>query len=137
MMMTNAKPNGQANPQKLYIKRTIVFMGIYIIMNAAAIAGILDGTNAIGKYLFALGVSTPIIGQIWAMLMLIRTSDEFVSAILAQQFILAAGLTFAVASLWGFAELYADAPHISAAMVYPLFWAVFGATAHFIKSSRR
>jgi putative oxidoreductase len=135
--MTSTKPDDRTPPMKQYIQRTFVFMSIYIIMNGAAMAGILDGANLVGKYIFALGVSTPIICQIWAMLMLIRTSDEFVSAILAQQFILAAGLTMAVASLWGFAELYANAPHISAAMVYPLFWAVFGATAHFIKSPRR
>ena len=134
--MTTAKNQYQTEAGRLYVRRTFIFMAGYIALNLAAIAGLADALAGPWRWLFAVAVAARVIGQIWAMLTLIRTSDEFVGAVLARQFILAAGLTMAVASVWGFGEYYAGAPHISAAMVYPLFWATFGATAHFIKSYR-
>ena len=134
--MTTYKELHQTEAGRLYSKRTFVFMGVYIALILATIFGWVDWFRGPWRWVVAAAVAAPIIAQIWAMLALIRTSDEFVGAVLARQFILAAGLTMAIASVWGFGEYYADAPHISAAMVYPLFWATFGATAHFIKSSR-
>jgi hypothetical protein len=63
-----------------------------------------------------------------------RESDEFVRAVVAKQFILAAGLAMAVASVWGFGRLRRSAAH-SARMIYPLFWACFGVSTPFVKSS--
>jgi hypothetical protein len=42
----------------------------------------------------------------------------------------------ALATFWGFGESYADAPHVPAWMIYPLFWACFGLAAPFIRTSR-
>jgi hypothetical protein len=49
---------------------------------------------------------------------------------------LATGLCLAVASAWGFLELYAGTPHIGGSMVCPLFWASFGIVTPFVRSSR-
>jgi hypothetical protein len=119
-----------------YVIRTVLFMAGYVAINMAAIRGAFDGRTAPGSWALGLAVTAPVVGQIWATLALIHDSDEFVGALTAKRFILAAGIAIAIASGWGFLELYAAAPHISAAMVYPLFWAAFGVVSPFVRTTR-
>ncbi|MNI39393.1 hypothetical protein D3C73_935740 [compost metagenome] len=86
-------------------------------------------------WVLAAAVSAPVIGQIWATLALMRESDEFVRMVTAKQFIIASGMAMAVATFWGFGESFAGAPHLPAWLIYPLFWAAFGLTAPFIRTS--
>ncbi len=119
-----------------YVVRTMAFMSGYVAVNVAAIFGAFDDiASPVAAWALALTVSAPVVGQIWATLSLMRESDEFVRAVVAKQFILASGLAMAVASVWGFGESYAAAPHIPAWIIYPLFWACFGLIAPFVKSS--
>ena len=125
-----------APAHKRYVVRTMAFMSGYVAVNVAAIFGAFDDiASPVAAWGLALTVSAPVIGQIWATLALMRESDEFVRAVVAKQFILASGLAMAVASVWGFGESYAAAPHIPAWIIYPLFWACFGLIAPFVKSS--
>ena len=119
-----------------YVVRTVGFMSGYVVINVVAILGAFDDiASPVAAWALALAVSAPVIGQIWATLALMRESDEFVRAVVAKQFILAAGAAMALASVWGFGESYAAAPHIPAWMIYPLFWGCFGVIAPFVKSS--
>lgn len=121
-----------------YVVRTMAFMIPYMAICIAMMT-----TDAfdevIGKpagWVLAAAVSAPVIGQIWATLALMRESDEFVRAMTAKQFIVAAGIAMAVAVFWGFSETFADAPHLPAWLVYALFWAAFGLVSPFIRTSR-
>ena len=121
-----------------YVIRTMAFMIPYMAICIAMMT-----TDAfdevIGRpagWVLAAAVSAPVIGQIWATLALMRESDEFVRAVTAKQFILAAGIAMAIASVWGFGESYADAYHLPGWIIYPLFWACFGLVAPFVRSSR-
>ncbi len=128
--------NGGTAAHRKYVFRTMAFMIPYAIVCLTAITGLFDGI--IGKptgWILAVVVSLPIMGQIWSTLDLMRESDEFVRAVTARQFIIASGLAMAGATLWGFGETFAGAPHIPAWMVYPLFWGAFGCVAPFVKSS--
>lgn len=128
---------GIGSAHRRYVVRTMAFMTGYVAINVLAIFGAFD--EIIGQpvaWALALAVAAPVIGQIWATLALMHDADEFMRALTAKQFILAAGMAMALASVWGFGESYANAPHIPAWMIYPLFWACFGLTAPFIRSSR-
>lgn len=72
----------------------------------------------------------------WATLALMNESDEFVRALTARRFIVAAGLAMALFSAWGFMESYGDAPHAPGWLIYPLFWGLFGLVSPFVKSTR-
>lgn len=134
-MLAIAKSSTSAH--RRYVVRTLGFMSGYVAINVAAIFGAFDDIGSpVAAWALALAVSAPVVGQIWATLALMRDSDEFVRAVTAKQFILAAGLAMAVASVWGFGESYADAPHIPAWIIYPLFWACFGLVAPFVRNSR-
>ena len=128
---------GVGTANRRYVTRTLGFMGVYALLNMAAIAGVFDAVEGgPGAWVLALAVAAPIAGQIWATLALMAESDEFVRALTAKQFIVAAGVAMALFCGWGFAESYAEAPHAPGWLVYVLFWAVFGLTAPFIKTSR-
>ncbi|MBX9707144.1 MAG: hypothetical protein K2X61_04330 [Caulobacteraceae bacterium] len=133
-MSSLASPEG-AN--RRYVVRTMAFMAGYVAVNVAAIFGAFDpiiGTPA--GMVLGLAVAAPIAGQIWATLALMAESDEFVRTLTAKRFIVAAGLTFALFSGWGFMESYGDAPHAPGWMVYALFWGLYGVVTPFIRTSR-
>lgn len=119
-----------------YVIRTMAFMIPYALVCLTAIGGVFD--EVIGKpagWVLAVAVSAPVIGQIWATLSLMRESDEFVRAVVAKQFILSAGTAMAIATLWGFGESFAGAPHLPAWLVYAVFWFCYGVSAPFVRSS--
>ena len=120
-----------------YFVRTMAFMSGYVAVNVAAIFGAFDDiASPMAAWALALVVSAPVVGQIWATLSLMRESDEFVRAVIAKQFIIASGMAMALATMWGFGESYADAYHLPAWIIYPLFWACFGVISPFVRSSR-
>jgi hypothetical protein len=117
--------------------RTWGFLAPYIAINIAAIAGVFDRLEGgPGAWVLAAAVSIPIAGQIWAVLALINESDEFMRALTAKRFIVAAGAAMAMFSAWGFAESYAEAPHAPGWLVYVLFWMAFVVAARFIRTTR-
>ena len=119
--------NKNATPaHRRYVLRTLAFMTPYVaicvaMMTTDAFDGVMDRPAG---WLLAAAVATPVIGQIWATLSLMRESDEFVRGLTAKQFILSSGLAMAIAVFWGFGESFAGAPHVPAWLFYPLFWAV-------------
>ncbi len=134
-MLVSTYRNGTAAGRR-YVIRTFAFMVPYVVICLAAMGGAFD--EVIGRpagWFLAGVVSAPVLGQIWATLSLMRESDEFVRAVVAKQFILASGIAMAGATLWGFGESFAGAPHLPAWLIYPLFWGAFGVVAPFVKAS--
>jgi putative oxidoreductase len=131
-MVSTGTPAGRR-----YVIRTFAFMIPYMLVCLSMM--VTDAFDElIGKpagWVLAAAVSAPVIGQLWATLSLMRESDEFVRAVVAKQFILAAGLAMAVATFWGFAETFANAPHLPAWLVYAVFWFFFGCLSPFIRAS--
>lgn len=119
-----------------YLLRTWAFLTPYVAINLAAILGAFDDARGAGAYVLGLAVAAPIAGHIWATLSLMNDSDEFVRALIARRFIVAAGLAMALLSGWGFLESYAAAPHAPGWLIYPLFWMAYGVVSPFIRSTR-
>lgn len=133
-MLTLSKQTTPAG--RRYVIRTMAFMVGYVGVMLATIGGAFGAIqNTPAAWALALTVAAPIAGQIWATLSFMRDSDEFVRAVTAKQFIVAAGVAMAGFSAWGFGESFAGAPHAEGWMIYPLFWAVFGVVSPFIRSS--
>jgi hypothetical protein len=131
-VVNNGTPAGRR-----YVIRTLAFMIPYmLICFSMMVSDAFD--DIIGKpagWGLAAVVSAPVVGQLWATLSLMRESDEFVRAVVAKQFIIAAGLAMALATFWGFAETFATAPHLPGWLVYAAFWAIFGCISPFIRAS--
>lgn len=90
-----------------------------------------------GFLLYALAVSPslPIGGSIWQMLRYMDRCDEYVRAIVTRRFVLATGVTLFLCTAWGFLEINAGLPHLDLYLVYPLFWASFGAVCAFVRQA--
>ncbi|MCA3699478.1 MAG: hypothetical protein IOB84_06765 [Brevundimonas sp.] len=115
----------------------MAFMAAYVLLMVAIMGGAFDDiASPAAKWALAAAASAPIVGQIWATLSLMAEADEFVRVVTAKQFIAATGLTMALATFWGFAETFADAPHLSSWLIYPVFWGCFGVVSPFIRTSR-
>lgn len=131
-IVNNGTPAGRR-----YVIRTLAFMIPYMLICVSMM--VTDAfDDIIGKpagWGLAAVVSAPVIGQLWATLSLMRESDEFVRAVVAKQFIIAAGLAMALATFWGFAETFATAPHLPSWLVYAAFWGIFGCISPFIRAS--
>jgi putative oxidoreductase len=121
---------------KAYTFRAVFFMLGYVAALVLAVGGALDAIGGVSGWILAAAVAAPVAGQIWATLAFIRDSDEFVAGVTAKRFILAAGMTFALSVFWGFAEKFAEAPHIEGWWVYVVFWGLMGFMPLFIRSSR-
>ena len=121
---------------KAYTFRTVFFMLGYVAALVLAVSGALDTIGGVSGWVLAAAGAAPVAGQIWATLVFIRDSDEFVAGVTAKRFILAAGMTFALSVFWGFAEKFAEAPHVEGWWVYVVFWGLMGFMPVFIRSSR-
>ncbi|MDZ4364922.1 hypothetical protein [Brevundimonas sp.] len=124
-------------PARQYAVRTFAFMGGYTAIMLLMITGALDPiVGTAGAWLLAAAVTMPVLGQTWAVLAFMRDSDEFMRAVMAKRFIVAAGLAISLFAGWGFAEAFAGAPHMEGYIVYALFWGCFGLVTPFIRSSQ-
>jgi putative oxidoreductase len=131
-MSTTSDPD---HVRRQYILRTWLFMSGYVAMNVAAILGAFDDASPRGAVGLALVTSAPLTGHIWAVLAYMRDSDEFLRGWMAKRFIVASGIAMALVSAWGFMETYAHVRHAPGWSVLILFWAAFGATRLFIRTS--
>lgn len=122
------------SPARTYLLHTTVLMGVYVFINLAAILGAFDAI--VGRpagWGVALLLALTVAGQIRATLRLMAQSDEYLRAIVARCFILAAGATLALWTAWGFGETYAAAPHLPGWLCYPFFWAAYALAAPFVR----
>jgi putative oxidoreductase len=122
---------------RVYLKQMAVIMGAYVAINMAAMVGLFDSFNTIGRWLVAVICGGLIATQIWTLLILIEKSDEYVRSFLVRQFIVASGLSMALFSIWGFGETYGNAPHVPGWFIYVLFWACYGITSPILDRLRK
>ena len=131
-------------PTKRFLITNLLITAGYFVVTAAAAVSVLHGsrtgavhplTNSV-RWGMSASFGLFIAGQIWATLVFMRDSDEFVRALFARQFILASGLAIASFSAWGYAETFAGAPHIPGWMVYILLLLFLGAVQPFVRSTR-
>ncbi|MDR2325394.1 MAG: hypothetical protein LBE51_08345 [Acidovorax sp.] len=126
-----------ASQGRTYLVRTGLCMGVYMLINLAAILGVFDGMlGRTSGWLVAAAVALPVAGHIWATLRLMAGSDEYVRAIVGKCFVLAAGLTMALWTAWGFGETYAAAVHMPGWLIYPFFLAMYALATAFVRTSR-
>ena len=125
----------QMPPRQAYKVQLLLFMVSYALL--LVVAERTEGRfSPATSYLAAVAPALPIGGVVWAMLRFIGRSDEFVRALTAKRFIVASGAVYALATAWGFLELYAGVPGFPLYLIFPVFCGVLGVVGLFIKTSR-
>jgi hypothetical protein len=80
-------------------------------------------------YVVAILPALPIIGALVATgLYLAEEKDEFQRNLLVQSLLGGIGAVLSAATVWGYLEDFAHAPHLDLIWVYPLFWLFAGIT---------
>ncbi len=124
------------------IRAYTVGYAIWMLLYAAVLVGVIvaiqRGLIPSGpiRYAAAIAPSIPIAGMVFSMAKYMRDTDEFIRALMTRRIVFAAGATFILTSAWGFLEGLADAPHIEAYWVFPLFCALMGLATPFIRDAR-
>lgn len=89
-----------------------------------------------GPLLWALAVlpALPLLRIIHVMGRYLLETDEYQRALQTRRMMAALGLTLGACSVYGFLEMFADAPHIELYLVFPAFCAFWGITCLFVRS---
>jgi hypothetical protein len=109
-----------------YVRRMAIMLGFYMVSLVASISILRHlHPNHVATILLALLPSIAIVGTIAVVgLYLKEESDEFQRMLLIQSLLWGMGCTLAITSVWGFLEMFADAPHLPQFYVFVIFWAI-------------
>lgn len=131
--------NKKSPAGRRYIKRFIPTMVVYFLLVFGA-SYAFDELDLAGPVAWALAIAPaiPILGVIAIMgLYLKEETDEFQRNILVESMLWGFGLTMAVTSVWGFAEIYINAPALQAFWVFPMFCLGMGLSQPFVRRRYR
>jgi putative oxidoreductase len=121
---------------KIYTRRAIVWSLVYVaLVFALSSARKLHWLEEPWNWLTAWTPAIPIAGIMWALLVFLRDSDEFVRAVTAKRLVIALAITQVLCTIWGFLEVYAGASHQEMYLVFPIFWLSLVAVPPFVRSS--
>jgi hypothetical protein len=133
--MTNtASPAGRR-----YIKRFMPVTVIYVAL-VLGVSWAFNTMELTGPVAWALAAAPalPLLGMIWAMGMYLREeTDEFQRSVLIESILWGLGLTMAGLSVWGFLEIYVDAPKLPTFLAFPLFCGAMGIAQPFVRRRYR
>jgi hypothetical protein len=125
----------RTQPRRAYKIQLLLLVAAYMLL--VIVAERTEGRFSLAtSYFVAVAPALPIGGVVWAMLRFIGRSDEFVRALTAKRFIVASGAVYALATAWGFLELYAGVPDFPLYLTFPVFCGALGVAGLFIKTSR-
>lgn len=111
-------------------RRTLISALIYVVALLAVVwVEKIHPVRGLLADALALLPAAPVIGMVAATGLYFREeTDEFERAVRVENALWATGGTLAIATVWGFAELLASAPHVAGWIWFPL-WALFGQVA--------
>jgi hypothetical protein len=100
----------------------MVLLAVIFVRGAHPLHGVL-------AYALAVLPALPVLGMAWAIALYLREeTDEFERAVCIENALWATGITLSIATVWGFAEMLADAPHLGSWLWFPV-WALSGTIA--------
>jgi MFS family permease len=113
-------------------RRTMAAAAIYAVLLLAVVwLHAFHPVQGALAYVLAVLPAIAVVGMVVAMGLYFREeTDEFERSIRIENALWATGGTLAIATVWGFAELLAGAPHVGAWIWFPV-WALFGSVADF------
>jgi hypothetical protein len=131
--MFKSKPQSPA--MKRYMSRFIPTMTLYVAV-IFSVSWIFNRFEPTGPAAWALALipALPILAIIAIMgLYLKEEADEFVRNLLVEAMLWGVGLTLAIMTVWGFLEIYADAPKLPSFWAFPIFCFGMGVAQPFVR----
>lgn len=125
------------SPDAQYRRGTFISMGLYVI-TLCAVVYLTDRGMVAGPLLYGLAAlpGLAIAGQIFVTLRYLKQADEYIRTLLAKRLIVASLGTFALISVWGFLETFANVAHLPGWSAYCLMWFLFGLSGLVIRDTQ-
>jgi hypothetical protein len=107
-------------------RQTLIGAVVYAVLLLVAIfVRVSHPLHGVLAYALAILPAIPVVGMAWTMGLYIREeTDEFERAVHIENALWATGATLSIATVWGFAEMLADAPHVGGWLWFPI-WCLF------------
>ncbi len=111
-----------------YARRFSIAMGLYVIALIVAIGAYIKvHPTGVLAYVIAIAPTAPLLAVIAIMALYLREeTDEFQRAVAAESGLWATGGLLAIATVWGFLEIFRLAPHVGVWVAFPLWSALLG-----------
>ena len=123
--------------ERRYMTGFTISMSVYVVLVVGVPLWIRKiGIEGPALYLLALLPSLPLIYSIYVMGRFLQEMDEYQRAIQTRRMLAGLGATLAVCSVWGFLELFADAPRLDLFLVYPMFCMFWGLSCIFVRIAK-
>ena len=106
-----------------YLRRFVPLMVAYVVI-IVSVAYWFDHGGPKGwlRYPVAVLPALPIIGVVAAMgAFIVEQKDEYLRMVMVRQSLIGIGFTLVVTTVWGFLEIFVQAPHMPAYMTFILF----------------
>lgn len=131
----DAPPMTPQRARRRYVVGFSLSMAIYVVL-VFGVSLSIKRLGVEGPALYALAVlpSLPLIFSIYVMGRYLFEMDEYQRAIQMRRMLAGLGATLAVCSVWGFVEVFADAPRLDLYLVYPMFCMFWGLSCAAIRS---
>lgn len=124
-------------PESRYRRGTFAAMAYYVVaITAATLVSDREILSGIWLYMLAAQPGAAIAIQLFVTLRYLRQADEFIRMLLAKRLIAASMVTFAILTVWGFLETFAEVDHLPGWWAYVMMWFFFGLSSVFIKDSK-
>jgi len=134
---TAHEPGPVAAARSRYVRDFSIAMAVYVVAVFSVVL-ILRTQQPEGPLLWALAVppSLPLLRVIQVVARHVLDLDEYQRALQIRRMLAALAVTMGLCSVWGFAEAFADAPHIELYLVFPLFCGLWGFSCLFIRKAQ-
>lgn len=121
----------RSDAQRRYIKRTLLFSGLYLLTLFVAVylneRELMHGPTA---WVLALLPGLCIIGVFFAIgRLIVEEKDEFVRMLIVRQSLIATGFALSISTIYGFLNSFDLAPHLDAYWTTILWFAGLGVGA--------
>jgi hypothetical protein len=108
--------------------RFIIAMVLYVLALLATIGAFMElRPHGVLAYVFAVAPAVPLVGAIVSMGVYLREErDEFERAMFMESALWATGGLLAIATVWGFLEMFGLVPHVAGWVSFSLWAMLFG-----------
>lgn len=122
-----AQPKGFRTANRRYQYLFWSMMALYVVIIFLASHFIDEVTSPLGlKILAAITTSVPMLGALWAILRLVRETDEYSRLRYLTALALGGAITAGIAFVAGFLQIFGALPEFSAFWFGPFFFVAYG-----------
>jgi hypothetical protein len=125
--------------RRRYNRRVLWLTALYGVL-VIGFALILKATHPVTPIRYAMGLvsAAPAVGTIVALgVYLAEEPDEFRRRLLVEAVVWGMGVVMVLTTVWGFVEIFADAPRLLLALIFPIFSVAMAIAHHLLRRRYR